>query len=169
MKPLRLMERVIQLTIPIFKHDCDECHYIKTAEYQGRTVDFYVCGNKDTVIYRDGNEPPMNGSVCFANRDQAFIDAYSELYNILQMGKENISMRELELLLLQMWADNRVEEVYKYKNRINWYRREDLPGIELFHDLTYRLFQDVEDIANYKHSIPEEYKVSVKKLIEDRK
>lgn len=44
-------------------------------------------------------------------------------------------MRELELLLLKMWAENGVEEVYKYKNRIQEFR-EPLNDIELFYDLS---------------------------------
>lgn len=78
------------MTTPIYKHDCEDCCYVKTAEYQGRMVDFYVCGDEDTVIYRDGNEPPMNGAVCFANRDQVYIDAYPDLYSILQDYKQTV-------------------------------------------------------------------------------
>lgn len=74
--------------MPIYKHDCDECQYVKTEEYQGRIVDFYVCGNEDTVIYRDGNEPQMNGAVCFANKDEFFLKAYADLYSILQEFKQ---------------------------------------------------------------------------------
>ncbi|KAF6565286.1 hypothetical protein G9G63_08995 [Paenibacillus sp. EKM202P] len=77
-------------------------------------------------------------------------------------------MNELELLLLKMWEDCGIEQIYKYKNRINAYR-ESLPNRELFYDLTYQLFKDVEDIADYEHSSPEEYKVEVESLIKSRK
>ncbi|TVX85611.1 hypothetical protein [Paenibacillus agilis] len=73
----------------------------------------------------------------------------------------------LELLLLKMWKDNGISEVFKYKNRIHIYRG-DLPSIELFNDLTYRLFQDVEDIAKHADSIPDDYKVSIEELIKVR-
>ncbi|MFF2532182.1 hypothetical protein ACFVS2_25065 [Brevibacillus sp. NPDC058079] len=76
-------------------------------------------------------------------------------------------MNELELLLLQMWADFGIEEIYKYKNRIKAFR-EPLTNIELFTDLTHQLFKDVEDIANHKGSVPDDYKVSVKSLIKGR-
>ncbi|WP_064199690.1 hypothetical protein [Brevibacillus brevis] len=76
-------------------------------------------------------------------------------------------MNELELQLLKMWADCGVQEIFKYKNRIKIYRKH-LPSIELFYDLSYQLFTDVEDIANYKESIPEEHKVSIESLIQSR-
>ncbi|MED3440226.1 hypothetical protein P4393_12245 [Bacillus subtilis] len=77
-------------------------------------------------------------------------------------------MRELELLLLKMWAENGVEEVYKYKNRIQDFR-EPLNNIELFYDLSHgKAFADIEDIANHRDSMPEDYKVNVQVLIENR-
>jgi hypothetical protein len=77
-------------------------------------------------------------------------------------------MRELENLLLKMWADNGIKEIYKYKGRIKAFR-EPLSNFELFTDVTSQLFSDVEDIANNKHSTPEEYKVSIETLIQDRR
>lgn len=76
-------------------------------------------------------------------------------------------MKELELSLLMMWKENGVEEIYKYKQRIKHFR-EPLPNLELFWDLTYKMFQDVDDIANYSDSIPEDCKISVEKLIQNR-
>jgi hypothetical protein len=66
------------------------------------------------------------------------------------------SMRELELLLLKMWAEFGIEYIYKYKNRIHVYKREGLIRYELFCDLTYRMFTDVEDTANGNELYPEE-------------
>jgi hypothetical protein len=76
-------------------------------------------------------------------------------------------MCELELSLLKMWAESGIKEIYKYKNRIIAFR-ESLTNIELFNDLTCQAFKDVEDIANHKHSIPEEFKVSIESLIQNR-
>ncbi|AJS61594.1 hypothetical protein UB51_16845 [Paenibacillus sp. IHBB 10380] len=77
-------------------------------------------------------------------------------------------MNELELLLLKMWAEFGIEYIYKYKNRIKVFKREGLVSYELFCDLTYRMFTDVEDIANDDDLYPEDCKVSVTSLIESR-
>ncbi|ADO59567.1 hypothetical protein [Paenibacillus polymyxa] len=76
-------------------------------------------------------------------------------------------MKELELMLLNMWSECGIEEIYKYKNRIKAFK-EPLLNIELFYDLTYRLFSDVEDIANHEDSCPKNYKLSVNALIQSR-
>lgn len=76
-------------------------------------------------------------------------------------------LKELELLLLKMWEETGIKEIYKYKHRIKHFR-EPLTNIELFLDMTYCLFQDVEDIANHRDSCPEDYKVTVASLIEAR-
>ena len=72
---------------------------------------------------------------------------------------------EIELSLLKMWAKNGIEEIYKYKNRINWYRREGLARMELFHDITHRMFTDVQDTANGDELFVVDYKVRVEDLI----
>lgn len=77
-------------------------------------------------------------------------------------------MNELEMLLLKLWKNNGILEIYKYKGRIVAFR-EPLTNMELFNDVTMQLFSDVEDIANHKHSTPEEYKVNVEQLIQNRK
>ena len=79
-----------------------------------------------------------------------------------------MDMRELELMLLEMWAANDIKEVYKYKDRIKAFR-EPLTNIELFTDLGSQLFKDVEDIASHRPSTAEDFKVSVQTLIENRK
>jgi hypothetical protein len=76
-------------------------------------------------------------------------------------------MKEFELALLNMWKDNRVKEIFKYKNRI-YHFREPLVNIELFFDMTYKMFEDVDDIANYNNSAPEDYKISIDELIQNR-
>lgn len=77
---------------------------------------------------------------------------------------------QFELYLLRMWLDKGMEEVFKYKNRIKWFRdREELVAIELFNDVSGSLFSDVVDIADHEHSYPNEHKVSVQELIERRK
>lgn len=76
----------------------------------------------------------------------------------------------LELDLLEMWDKSGVEEVYKYKHRVNIYREdENLASIELIHDLTHGLlFTDLDDIANYRDAYPDECKLEVKEMIESR-
>ncbi|QRV11392.1 hypothetical protein JR311_20435 (plasmid) [Bacillus velezensis] len=77
-------------------------------------------------------------------------------------------MRELELLLLVMWAENGVNEVYKYKNRIKAFR-EPLVNIELINDLSCGgMFADITDVASYKDASPVDYKVSIATLVENR-
>lgn len=76
-------------------------------------------------------------------------------------------MKDLELMLLNMWKNNDFEFIYKYKNRIKAFR-EPLVNIELFYDPTYGMFQDVEDIADYEDSIPEDFKRSINDLIHTR-
>lgn len=80
---------------------------------------------------------------------------------------EENNVLNLELLLLNMWLDNGIKDIYKYKNRINAFQYS-LTNIELFNDLTYLAFTDLEDIANHRYSIPEDFKVSVEDLIEKR-
>lgn len=76
-------------------------------------------------------------------------------------------MKDLELMLLNMWKSNDFEVIYKYKNRIKAFR-EPLVNIELFYDPTYGMFQDVEDIANYEDSTPEDFKRKIDDLIQAR-
>lgn len=76
-------------------------------------------------------------------------------------------MKELELLLLKMWAENGVKEIYKYKNRVKEYRAP-LTNIELFYDITYNMFPDVEDTANDRNLTAEDVKVSIETLIKNR-
>lgn len=75
---------------------------------------------------------------------------------------------DLELALLKVWSDAGIKEIYKYKNRIKIFKEPHLHHNELFYDLTYRLYQDIEDIANHRISNPEEHKVSVESLIKNR-
>lgn len=75
------------LTTPKYIHDCEYCQYVKSGDYLGRYVDFYVCG-ENTVLYRDGNEIWMNGAVDFKGKDEFYINAYSDLYRILQEFKQ---------------------------------------------------------------------------------
>lgn len=76
----------------------------------------------------------------------------------------------LELDLLEMWDKLGVEEIYKYKHRVNIYREdENLARIELIYDLTHGLlFTDLDDIANYSDAYPDECKLVVKEMIESR-
>lgn len=76
-------------------------------------------------------------------------------------------MKNLELMLLNMWKDNGFNIIYKYKNRIKAFR-EPLVNIELFYDVTQNMFQDVEDIANYDNSAPEDFKKDIGSLIQTR-
>ncbi|MEC2352554.1 hypothetical protein P9H15_02455 [Bacillus velezensis] len=77
-------------------------------------------------------------------------------------------MRELELLLLVMWAENGVSEVYKYKNRIKAFR-DPLVNIELINDLSCGgMFADIDDVANHKNASSVDYKVSIATLVENR-
>ncbi|MFC3797919.1 hypothetical protein [Cohnella sp. GCM10012308] len=73
---------------------------------------------------------------------------------------------DIELALLQMWERNDIQEIFKYKRRIHYFR-ERLSNIELFYDLSFVLFADVDDIAS-KDITPEEGKVSVAELIRKR-
>jgi hypothetical protein len=75
---------------------------------------------------------------------------------------------EMELALLKHWAIGGVKEVFKYKNRIMWFR-EPHPSIDMFNDLTHLMFNDVVDIASLKgNAHPEEHKVNVESLIKSR-
>jgi len=76
-------------------------------------------------------------------------------------------MQELEMQLLKMWEDAGIKAIYKYKNRINAFR-EPLFNIELFNDLTYKMFKDVEDTANNADCLYVDYAVSVEELIQNR-
>ncbi|MGF6357120.1 hypothetical protein ABIE27_005059 [Paenibacillus sp. 4624] len=83
---------------------------------------------------------------------------------------QNTANKSLELSLLEMWHSQGIEEIYKYKNRIKVYRREGLIRYELFTDITCGLlFKDVEDTANYRDATPEDYKVRVDVLLNDRR
>lgn len=89
----------------------------------------------------------------------------------LQVAEQTIvkqAARDLERSLLEMWSAAGVEEVFKYKNRILFYKREGLTRTDLFCDLTYCLFPEVEDIANYSEATAEDYKVRVDALLADR-
>lgn len=87
----------------------------------------------------------------------------------LRKELEDPSNKSLEQSLLEMWQGFGIKEIYKYKNRIKVYKREGLVRYELFTDLTYRLFADVEDTANYHDATPEDFKVRVEDLLSDRR
>lgn len=77
-------------------------------------------------------------------------------------------MKELELLLLKMWAENGVKEIYKYKHRVIEFRKP-LTNIELFYDLSSgNMFADVKDTANDRNLTAEDVKVSIETLIQNR-
>ncbi|MCY8549456.1 hypothetical protein MOD25_06000 [Bacillus haynesii] len=90
---------------------------------------------------------------------------YGEYVDITLNG--SINMKHLETVLLKMWRDNGINEVYKYKNRIKAFR-EPLKNIELFTDLTHKMFEDIEDISRHKNSTPNDFKVEVDNLIKNR-
>lgn len=83
---------------------------------------------------------------------------------------QNTANKSLELSLLEMWHEQGIKEIYKYKNRIKVYKREGLIRYELFTDLTCGLlFKDVEDTANYQDATPEDFKVRVDVLLTNRR
>lgn len=45
-------------TEPLYKHDCDDCHYIGTCLYRESEVDVYWCNQEEPpmVVVRWGNE-----------------------------------------------------------------------------------------------------------------
>lgn len=86
----------------------------------------------------------------------------------LEKAQQTASRKDLERLLLEMWLASGIKEIYKYKNRIKVYKREGLTRSELFYDLTYVLFADIVDIANYEEAEAEDYKVRVDELLEKR-
>ena len=55
----------------------------------------------------------------------------------------------LELSMIDGWIENGVERVYKYKNRIFWYRChiDGLTDIELYNDLSNSMFRYLLDLA----------------------
>lgn len=64
--------------------------------------------------------------------------------------------RQLEVILLRYWLDNKVDEIYKYRNSI----KENLAS-ELVSNLDYGLFTDMEDIASVdKGEETKRYKVA---------
>jgi hypothetical protein len=73
---------------PLFKHDCDSCIYVKTAKDDfGTLADMYVCGN--SVIFRYGDEPSNNRSVCFDEKDEQLAKHFQPFYDILRDFKKN--------------------------------------------------------------------------------
>ncbi|MFY0516361.1 hypothetical protein ACOMCU_00825 [Lysinibacillus sp. UGB7] len=72
----------------------------------------------------------------------------------LRMQSENVKQgvdfapgvetkRQLEVILLRYWLDNKVNEIYKYKSSI----KEHMAS-ELVSNLDFGLFADMEDIAS---------------------
>lgn len=49
---------------PFFKHDCEKCTYLGSAEINTVKVDFYFCPDeiKTTLVYRFGDDPQDYGS-----------------------------------------------------------------------------------------------------------
>lgn len=78
-----------------------------------------------------------------------------------------VSCTRLEKDLLRHWHEHGVKYVFKYKYRILEYRGEDSRGIELFYDLSYKAFSDMEDVATVE-DLPSELKVSVEELMKRR-
>lgn len=75
---------------------------------------------------------------------------------------------QIELMLLEEWEKQKVDEVYKYKDRIKFYRGR-LASLDLFYDLSKILFQDMEDLGGKDHDCtPSDVKISVKELINRR-
>ena len=75
--------------------------------------------------------------------------------------------KELELILLNIWKNSGIEEIYKYKRRIKEFR-EPLTNIDLFLDVTYSLFQDIKDVADYENLSPIDCVVNINDLIKER-
>ncbi|GIO13554.1 hypothetical protein J19TS2_31090 [Cohnella xylanilytica] len=101
-----------------------------------------------------------------ANEFEIMLEDFAEQLSIPSSAEERYRDEvEIEMALLRMWDKNGIEEIYKYKNRINWYRREGLARMELFHDITHRMFTDVQDTANGDELFVVDYKVRVEDLI----
>lgn len=62
---------------PLYKHDCDECKFVKVGkDIFGEVADIYIC--KGVVIYRLGDEPSENKAVSMRIA-QGFPDSYRSI------------------------------------------------------------------------------------------
>jgi len=51
---------------PLYKHDCDDCIFIKSSLRFDRMVDYYICGKElKTLVYRYSSDPSDNGAIDF--------------------------------------------------------------------------------------------------------
>lgn len=64
---------------PLFKHDCDECKFVKVGkDYFGETADVYVC--KNVVLFRLSDEPSDNRTVSMITA-MTFKESYQDILN----------------------------------------------------------------------------------------
>jgi len=76
---------------PLYKHDCEDCIFIKSAMRCERMVDYYICGRElKTLVYRYSSDPSDNGVIDFLmfgkdfdNLSEDYKVAYQEEYQII--------------------------------------------------------------------------------------
>jgi len=76
---------------PLYKHDCEDCIFIKSALRLDKMVDYYICGRElKTIVYRYSSDPSDNGAIDFLNfslefdnLDEAYKIGYQEEYEII--------------------------------------------------------------------------------------
>lgn len=94
-------------------------------------------------------------------------DTVASIQVIDMQSWKQVSTTEVEIYLLNMWAAFGYKNVYKYKHRIKAYYGRDLT-MDLFHDITQTMFQDVPDIAALD-AYPDECHISIEELLNKRK
>ena len=74
-----------------------------------------------------------------------------------------------EVSLLEMWHNAKsFDKIYKYKNRIMAFR-QPLTNIELFYDLSYGMFEEIQDTADGSDYYAEDCAVEIKQLLDKKK
>lgn len=74
-----------------------------------------------------------------------------------------------EVSLLEMWYNAKsFDKIYKYKNRIRAFR-QPLTNIELFYDLSHRMFEEIQDTADGSDYYVKDCAVEIKELLDKKK
>lgn len=79
----------------------------------------------------------------------------------------NATATQVETYLLKAWEKAGFKEIYKYKGRIKAFR-EPLTNLDLLYEPSQELFTDVQDIADFAESSPEQYKIPINFLLAKR-
>jgi len=96
----------------------------------------------------------------------ALFEGINTLPEEVEHKVSSLDRNMLELSMLNGWIEHGVERVYKYKNRIFWYRChiDGLTDIELYNDLSNSMFRYLLDLAEVGVCTGDGYDMTIEEM-----